>query len=78
MEDEYIQKATLFNKTNNVEFEGKLQLIDMSRTVEIAIATVIHDGYTYVPLEFFEEFLNDITVDGNSVVISPSKAEINN
>ncbi len=78
LEDPYLQKATLFNKTNNVEFEGKLNVIDMSCTVENAVATVIHDGYTYVPLEFFEEFLNDITVDGTSVTISPSKAEINN
>ncbi len=78
VEDEYIQKAILFNKINNVEFEGKLNIIDMSRTVENAVATVIYDGYTYVPLEFFEEFLNDITTDGTSVTISPSKAEINN
>ena len=47
--------ATLYNKTAIATFEGKLQIIDMSREIKNTVATTIHDGYTYVPVEFFRE-----------------------
>ena len=75
-DDGYIQKATLYNKTAIATFEGKLQIIDMSREIKNTVATTIHDGYTYVPMEFFVEFLNDITIENNVIKIAPSKAEL--
>ena len=33
IDDGYIQKATLYNKTAIATFEGKLQIIDMSREI---------------------------------------------
>ena len=53
-------------------FQGKLQIIDMSREIENALPTVIHDGTMYVPLEFFEEFFNDIKREDRIVTITPS------
>ncbi len=76
IDDGYIQKATLYNKTAIATFEGKLQIIDMSREIKNTVATTIHDGYTYVPMEFFVEFLNDITIENNVIKIAPSKAEL--
>lgn len=76
LDDNYIQKATLYNGTAKVVLEGKLKIIDMSREIENAVQTVIHDGYTYVPMEFFQEFFNDTTVDGNTITIAPSMSEL--
>lgn len=76
VEDSYIQKATLFEGSKTVCFEGKLQIIDMSRDVETAVKTVVHDGSTYVPLEFFNEFLNDTAAEGTTITIAPSMCEI--
>lgn len=76
IDDGYIQKATLFNKTATVTFEGKLQVINMSREIENTVETIIHDGYTYVPMEFFLEFLNDVTVENMVIKIAPSKSEL--
>lgn len=77
VEDSYIQRATLFHGTEQVVFEGKLQIIDMSREIENSVKTVIHDGCTYVPLEFFNEFLNDTLVEGTTITVAPSMCEIN-
>lgn len=77
VEDTYVQKATLFDGTEKVVFEGKLQIINMSREVENAVKTVIHDGCAYVPLEFFQEFFNDTTVEGTTVTVAPSMCELN-
>lgn len=77
IEDEYIQRATLFGGVATVVFEGKLQIIDMSREIENAVPTAIHDGCTYVPLEFFQEFLNDTAVEGAVIKIAPSMCELN-
>ena len=74
--DGYIQKAILYNKTAIATFEGKLQIIDMSREIKNTVATTIHDGYTYVPVEFFVEFLNDVTIENNVIKIAPSKVEL--
>ena len=76
VEDAYTQKAFLSNASAAVVFEGKLQIIDLSRTVETAVPTVIHDGCTYVPAEFFREFFNDVAVDGTVITIAPSMSEI--
>ena len=43
---------------------------------ENSAETVIYDGYTFVPAEFFEEFFNDVGVEGNTVTIAPSMAEL--
>ena len=76
IDDAYIQKATLFNKTAAVTFEGRLQVINMSREIVNTVETMIHDGHTYVPVEFFVEFFNDVTVEDMVIKISPSKAEL--
>ena len=76
IEDRYIQKATLFTGSAVVVFQGKLQIIDMSREIENALPTVIHDGTMYVPLEFFEEFFNDIKREDRIVTITPSTSEL--
>ncbi len=76
VEDPYVQKATLHQGTAAVVFEGKLEIIDMSREVENDAPTVIYQGYTYVPLTFFREFFNDTNVEGATVAIAPSMAEI--
>ena len=76
IDDEYIQKATLFNGTATVIFEGRLQVINLSRETENSVKTVIHSGYTYVPMEFFEEFFNDVAAEDMTIKIAPSKSEI--
>lgn len=76
VDDEYIQKATLYAGTAAVVFEGRLTVINMSRELENSVETVIHDGCTYVPLEFFQEFFNDTAVEGTAVTIAPSMCEI--
>lgn len=76
VDDEYIQKAILLNKSNTITFEGKLQIINMSREIDIEVPVIIHNGYTYVPLDFFKEFLNDTTIQGNTITITPSKSEL--
>jgi len=76
LDDNYIQKATFYNGTAKVVFEGKLKIIDLSREIENAVQTVIHDGYTYVPLEFFQEFFNDTVVDGYAITVAPSMNEL--
>lgn len=76
IEDNYIQKATLYNRTTTVIFEGKLKVIDMSRKIENAVQTIVHNGYTYVPLEFFQEFFNDTAIDGYTITIAPSTSEL--
>ena len=53
VEDAYIQKAYLHKGSAEVKFDGKLKIIDMSRTVTNSQETVIIDGYTYVPCFLF-------------------------
>lgn len=76
IDDDYIQSATLFGGSARVTFEGKLKVIDLSREVDLAEAAVIYDGCTFVPLEFFAEFLNDVKVEENVISVSPSRAEL--
>ena len=76
VDDDYIQKATLYSGTAVVEFKSHLKAIDMSRTIENSVITVIHDGFTYVPLEIFTEFLN-VTAEENGVIsVAPSICEL--
>ena len=77
VEDTYVQKATLLDGTEKVVFEGKLQIIDMSREIDNSVKTIIHNGYTYVPVEFFKEFLNDTTIEGTIITVAPSMCELN-
>lgn len=77
VDDEHIQKATLYEGTSAVTFEGRLSVINMSREMENSVKTVIYGGCTYVPLEFFQEFFNDTAVEGTAVTIAPSMCEIN-
>ena len=51
-------------------------MIDMSREVNNSAKTVVYNGYTYVPLEFFREFFNDTAVSGNVITVAPSKCEL--
>ena len=76
VDDEYIQSASLFSGTAEVNFTGHLKVIDMTRTWENEEKTVIHDGYTYVPLEFFTLFFNDVSVNGSMIEVSPSVATL--
>lgn len=76
VEDAYIQKAILFDGTEQLVFEGKLQIIDMSRKINSSAKTMIHNGYTYVPLEFFDEFLNDTAIEGTTITVRPSMCEV--
>lgn len=78
IEDQYIQKAILYNGTENVIFEGKLNVINMSREIENEAKTAVHNGVAYVPLIFFEEFLNDTSVNETVISISPKIAELAN
>lgn len=76
VDDEYIQKAVLREGTDAVVFEGRLTVINMDREIKNAAPTVIHEGYTYVPLEFFREFFNDTAVNSGCITISPSRSEL--
>lgn len=76
VDDDYIQYAVLKNGSALAAFTGRLQVIDMSREVENAAKTVILDGRTYVPAEFFTEFFNDVTLTEEGLFIAPGTAEI--
>ena len=76
VDDEYIQKATLYDKCKDIAFEGRLKVIDMSRVIESSADTIIINGCTFVPLEFFGEFFNDTQINGRSVYISPQMVEL--
>lgn len=76
IDDEYIQYAALYGGSREAVFKGRLKVINMSRTIENERATTILDGVAYVPLKFFEEFLNETNINGSVVSISPSTCEI--
>lgn len=73
IDDEYIQKAVLHDGSENVEFIGRLKVINMNREIQNSVPTEIHGGCTYVPLEFFREFFNDASCDGININVEPSK-----
>ena len=76
VDDDYIQAAALYEGTAEVSFTGHLKVINMTYDWTNDAPTVIHDGYTYVPLSFFERFFNDATVDGMLISVAPSMAEL--
>lgn len=76
VDDDYIQKATLYNGTTEVVFDSHLKIIDMSRTVDSAVPVMIHDGCTYVPLDFFTEFFNDVSEENGVIFVAPSMNEL--
>lgn len=77
VDDDYIQKATLFDGTAAASFEGHLQVIDMTHSWENDAPTACYEGCTYVPLTFFETFFNDVSFQNGSISVSPSMAELN-
>lgn len=74
VEDAYTQIATLYEGTKNVSVKGKLKVIDLSRDIENAQETVIFDGVTYVPMEFFDEFFNHSSYTDGVIEIAPNMA----
>ncbi len=74
VEDAYTQIATLYEGTKNVSVKGKLKVIDLSRETENAHETVIFDGVTYVPMEFFDEFFNHSSYTDGIIEIAPNMA----
>lgn len=72
IDDEYIQKATLTVGSKTTLFEGHLQVINVSREVELAEALAVQEGIPYVPAEFFTEFLNEVEYGEGIVTIAPS------
>lgn len=76
VDDDSIQKATLKNRSCEAVFEGHLKVINMSRTIENERETVVRDGYTYVPLAFFREFLNETIVENGVISVSPQMCEL--
>ena len=76
IDDGYIQKAVLHDGSENVEFIGRLKVINMSREIQNSVPTEIHGGCTYVALEFFREFFNDTSFDGTNINVEPSKCYI--
>lgn len=76
LDDEYIQKATLYEDSAHVTFEGWLKVINMSREIDLTVPAAVHSGRTYVPMEFFEEFFNDVGVEGKTITIAPSQVEL--
>lgn len=76
VDDDYIQAATLKNGSANVTFKGHLQVIDMSREVELPVRVTIIGGHTYVPADFFIEFMNEVKIKNGVVTIAPQMAYI--
>lgn len=76
VDDDYIQKAILFDGTAAVSFEGHLKAIDMTHPWENDAPTACYEGCTYVPLTFFETFFNDVSFQDGNISVSPSMAEL--
>ena len=76
VDDGYIQKAVLFDGTKAVRFEGKLQVIDMSREIENEAETSVLNGCAYVPLTFFQEFFNDTAIEETTITVAPGMCEL--
>lgn len=72
VDDDYIQSAEFTVGSDEVKFTGKLQVIDLSREINLVKKAVDRNGCVYVPLELFEEFFNDVSADGGNVTVSPS------
>ena len=57
-------------------FESHLKAIDMNCAVDNVVPTVIHDRYAYVPLEFFAEFLNEVSEENGKIFAVSSMCEL--
>ena len=72
VDDGYIQKAVLHHGTAEAYFTGHLNIVDLSREVDNAAPTNVIDGRAFVPLSFFREFSNTVTLEDSIVSIAPS------
>ena len=48
----------------------------MNCAVDNVVPTVIHDRYAYVPLEFFAEFLNEVSEENGKIFAVSSMCEL--
>ena len=62
LDDHEVQRVTLHNGSKKAVFTGYLSIIDMNREVELPEAVTILEGRTYVPVELFPEFMDDVFV----------------
>jgi len=69
-----IQTAVLRGGSQTVNFIGKLRVIDLSREVSLDEKAIITQGRTYVSLDFFTCFFNDVSAESGVVSISPQMA----
>lgn len=76
IDDNYIQSAKLTVGSKDVEFDGRLKVIDLSRTIAMEAAAEEKGGCIFVPLSFFAEFFNDAECTGRDISISPSMCYI--
>ena len=76
VDDDYIQGAVVTPDKTTVAFTGHLQVIDMSREIELQAAAATRSGCVYVPASFFEEFFFDVTVEDGTITIAPQMAEL--
>ena len=74
--EDSIQKAVFRRNSKKVKINGKLEIIDLSREVEYDEKIVMHKKTVYVPLEIFEEFGNQTSVDGININITTIMCEI--
>ena len=75
MEDS-VQRVILRDGERTARIESKLRIIDLSRDVEMETPATVYDGHTYVPVELFEEFFDEVTVDGTTVTVEPQVYEL--
>jgi len=66
-----IQYAVMHNGSADVNWTGKLKIINLTHESTLLENAVITDGCTYVPAAFFEDFFNTVDVKENTVSISP-------
>lgn len=74
--EDSIQKAIVTNNSKTVQFVGKLKIINLDKEVELYEKIATHKKVTYVPVEFFEYFFNDVNVDGTSIAISIQMSQL--
>ena len=73
IDDDYIQKVTLTVSSEKAAFKGNLEVIDLTRDIDLDKAVVVKNDAVYVTAELFREFFNDVVIKGKSVDISPSR-----
>ncbi|PYE47211.1 copper amine oxidase N-terminal domain-containing protein [Paenibacillus barcinonensis] len=74
--DESIQFAMVKEGSMQVQYTGKLKIINLSQDVELPAAVQSIKGVMYVPVTFFEPFFNEIIVNEGNVSISAQSATI--